>query len=572
MMKRKPLMKWHLEKINKIRKQLDTNEKDMNTGEENSDMSNTKYLEKFQPITSNELKSIICSMKTKTCKLDPIPTQFVKKFMQYLLPIILHVINSSIHNKVFPNILKKAIVTPLIKDKSKSHDEYSNYRPVSLTPFLAKVLERALYPQINHHIESNNLHCKFQSSYRKNFSCETALTRVVGDIQYFVSEGFCVLLVLLDNSAAFDTVDHSILLKRLELNFNIKQDALCMINSYLSNREFSVAINDEIGKSNHLKHGVPQGSILGPLFYILYVKNVEQILQQNGVEASLYADDVQLYVKFKPELINNAVEIVEKCVKEIKTWMNSCFLKLNPEKTMMKLFTPPKTTLSTFHLNVGSNKLIKPSASVTVLGVELGEKMDFSEFINSKIRSCNFHLRNFKYIKHCLPQKTRILLVNSFIFSVLDYSNVLLVCLPGYQIEKLQKIMNKAVRFILNVRFDEHITPYLFQLHFLPVKLRIKFKTCLIAFKIVNKIAPEYLEENFKMFTPNSSINLRPGTGRDEKMIDMDLKQRKKNILYTNLVLNWNNLPQNIRKITSLNSFKSELKTHLFKIAFKEFL
>lgn len=196
----------------------------------------------------------------------------------------------------------------------------------------------------------NRITCtaNFSPLTEKNFSCETALTRVVGDIQYFVSEGFCVLLVLLDNSAAFDTVDHSILLKRLELNFNIKQDALCMINSYLSNREFSVAINEEIGKSNHLKHGVPQGSILGPLFYILYVKNVEQILQQNGVEASLYADDVQLYVKFKPELINNAVEIVEKCVKEIKTWMNSCFLKLNPEKNHDETFHPAKNNLINF--------------------------------------------------------------------------------------------------------------------------------------------------------------------------------------------------------------------------------
>jgi hypothetical protein len=468
--------------------------------------------------------------------------------------------------------VKKAIVTPLIKDKTKSHDEYSNYRPVSLIPFLAKVLERVLYPQINDHIESNNLHCKFQSSYRKNFSCETALTRVVGDIQNFVSEGFCVLLILLDNSAAFDTVDHNILLKRLTLNFNIKQDALCMIKSYLSNREFSVAINGEIGKSNHLKHGVPQGSILGPLFYILYVKNVEQILQQNGVEASLYADDVQLYVKFKSDLINTAIEIVEKCIKDIKTWMNSCFLKLNPEKTMMKLFTPPKTTLATFRLNVGSNRIIEPSSSVTVLGVELGEKMNFAEFISSKIRSCNFHLRNFKYIKHCLPQKTRILLVNNFIFSILDYSNILLICLPDYQIDKLQKIMNKAVRFILDIRFDEHITPYLFQLHFLPIKFRINYKTCLIAFKIVRKIAPEYLEENFQMFTPNSSINLRPGTGRDEMMMQINLNQQKKNIIYTKIILNWNKLPQTIRNITSLNTFKSELKTHFFKIAFKDFL
>ena len=207
-----------------------------------------------------------------------------------------------------------------------------------------------------------------------------------------------------------------------------------------------------------------------------------------------------------------------------------------------------------------------------MLGVELGEKFNFSGFITNKMRTCNFHLRNFKQIKYCLPRKTRILLVNNFIFSTLDVCNSLLVCAPNYQIQILQKIMNKAVRFILDVRFDEHMTPFLCQLHFLPVKFRIKFKICLIAFKIVQTTAPQYLIDNFKMFKPNCNITLRLGKGRDTNMMEINLDQQKKNTIYTQIILEWNKLPLNIRSISELHSFKKQLKTYLFKTAFENLL
>ena len=158
------------------------------------------------------------------------------------------------------------------------------------------------------------------------------------------------------------------------------------------------------------------------------------------------------------------------------------------------------------------------------------------------------------------------------ILSTLDYCNALLLCLPDYKIQLLQKVMNKAVRFILNLRYREHIRPFLHQLHFLPVKFRIKFKACLIAFKMVNRVSPQYLTEKVELFTPNPMLNLRPGVGRDEKTIIVSLKQQKKNTIYTKIILEWNNLPQKIRLNTDLAKFKSELKTHFFEAAFMDLL
>ena len=185
--------------------------------------------------------------------------------------------------------------------------------------------------------------------------------------------------------------------------------------------------------------------------------------------------------------------------------------------------------------------------------------MNFENFIRNKIRICNLHLRNFRQIKYCLPTNTRILLVNNFILSTLDYCNSLLICQPQYQIQRLQKLMNKGVRFILDLQFDEHITPFLCQLHFLPVQFRIRYKICLIAHKIVYHIAPEYLVENFKMFQPNENINLRPEIGRDKYMMQINLSQQKKSNLYTKIILEWNGLPVQIRSIGQINCFKTEL-------------
>ena len=204
----------------------------------------------FKKLTLADLKLIFSSMNNKTCKLDPAPTFLIKKCFIQLSPLILHIINKSFEENIFPDSLKHALVTPIIKDANGSVDDFKNYRPVSNLPFISKVQERAAYIQLNEHIENNKLHSQFQSSYRKNHSCETAMFKVIGDIQKSVSENNNVALVLLDSSAAFDTVDHNILLKRLENNFGIKDKALEWIRSYLTNRTFSVVVNKAKSQPN----------------------------------------------------------------------------------------------------------------------------------------------------------------------------------------------------------------------------------------------------------------------------------------------------------------------------------
>jgi hypothetical protein len=470
--------------------------------------------------------------------------------------------------------LKNALVTPVIKSESKDSEEFQNYRPISNLAFLSKLIEIIMYLQIYHHIETNGLFPKHQSSYRANHSCETAMVKVIEDMQRMLGQKNYVVLVLLDSSAAFDTVDHNLLLTRLEQNFFVKNDALCLIKSYIENRSFSVVINDEISSPKPLTYGVPQGSVLGPLFYLLYTKEMEKIVESYGLKAHVYADDCQIYFSFEPGHKNDAEAKLKECMNNIKLWMNQSFLKLNPEKTSIKVFTPKSLQ------NIVTNPFcfdddgtcVQPSPTVKVLGVTLGAKLDFHDFAAKKIQICNLHLRNLRSIKNAIPQNVKVMLVTNLIISNIDYCNALLMCAPNYIVLSLQRTLNKAVRFIFNLKRTDHISRYLYQLHILPVKYRIKFKVSLIAFKIVRKTAPEYLQENFTMFRPTTAINLRPARSRDRLMFDVNVDEYMAKSCYSAIIAEWNGLPYALRAITTIEGFKRQLKTYYFKEAYAQFL
>ena len=564
------MSKYYVEKIRKIREEINPDNAVNKTNQfiKNSENDFTN----FSPITLVALEKLVKGINNKTSRSDPVPTEIIKQNLTAVLPLIQYIINSSFSQKTFPDQLKLAYITPIIKDASKSHEDYKNYRPVSSLPFLSKILEKAIYDQLYHHVQSNQLHSHFQSAYRKHHSCETAMLRTVTDIQEMLADKSYVALVLLDLSAAFDTVDHRLLLCRLENHFQIKGNALELIRSYLDKRTFRIVINDTIGDPTFIRYGVPQGSILGPFFYDLYTYEIEQIVQQHGMMVHIYADDIQIYLCFKPELQSISQDKVQDCIKDLKFWMKNSFLKLNPDKTQIKLFTPRGKLVDSneFALSDG-NSTIESVPTVKVLGITLGAGKMFSKFVEKKINICNFHIRNLKTIRKCIPQKVKIQAINSLVIPTLDYCNSMLLCSPSCIIP-LQRTMNRAIRYVFNLRKYDRISPFLFKLHILPVSFRLKFKACLLAFKIISKQAPDYLLEKFELFEPTTTIEFRSGSGRDRLMFKEDLQDKLKETLSTKIISEWNKLPLSIRKIKCTNTFKSNLKTVFFKEAFKEFL
>ena len=526
----------------------------------------------FTEVTNEELKLILKSIKRKTCDLDPIPTTILVTVFNELLPFLLHLINQSILTSTFPDNLKTATVSPVIKNKKEDINTLSNYRPVSNLPFLSKVFELFLYYQLDYFLENYKLHSTYQSAYRQHNSCETAMVWEVDIIQQNMFNKNCVALLILDSSCAFDTVDHTILLDKLKTNFHIGTHALNLIKSFLNNRNFSVKINNTNSKTRPLKYGVIQGSLLGPLMYILYTKDIELIAKKHGLQIMSYADDVQLFISFKIEEIDHVKQTLTNCLKDVINWTNMNFLKLNTNKTQLKLFNPTSSPL-TFQLKL-DGQTIELVDEIKILGVIIKNNLNFQSFISKKVRSCNFKLRNLWHIRRSLPVQTRITLITNMILSDLDYCNSTLACATAKLIQPLQKILNRSARFIFNINPFSHISPYLKRLHFLPITYRIKFKTSLLCFKIFNKMAPDYLLDNFPRFEHNTRINLRTetGRGRDNYMFAIQLPPHKKETLFYKMKAEWNQLPLKIRKtkLEDINIFKKNLKTHYFKQAFPE--
>ena len=251
------------EKITKIRRNISSS--GASPASYSAYPQHDETLTMFSNLSPDDVKQLVLDMNSKSCSLDPIPTWLLKECLEELLPIITHIINTSLDNSTFPNFLRHATITPNIKNKNGDTEVYTNYRPISNTPFLAKLLEKAALVQINQHIDSAKLHSEVQSGYRKYHSCETATLKIVNDIKENVVRGEITALLLLDLSAAFDTVDHSILLERLNKSYGIKGGVIKWLKTYLSNRTYSVHINGYDSEKINMQFGVLQGTILGPL-------------------------------------------------------------------------------------------------------------------------------------------------------------------------------------------------------------------------------------------------------------------------------------------------------------------
>ena len=210
---------------------------------------------------------------------------------------------------------------------------------MSRLSFLSKLIERVIAARLSSHLSSHNLMSKLQSAYRKFHSSETALLYVQNDILASLDAGHSTALLLLDLSAAFDTRDHSILTHRLQHWFGISSTALNLLSSFLSDRFQTVLTPASKSNPVLLEYGVPQGSVLGPLFYSLYTTPLHSIISKYpGLRCHFYADDTQIYLSFSPELASSAFTSIEICIKDIFSWMMGNKLSVNPDKTEYLLF------------------------------------------------------------------------------------------------------------------------------------------------------------------------------------------------------------------------------------------
>ena len=440
-----------------------------------------------------------------------------------------------------------------------------NYRPVSNLPYISKVLEKAVDCQLERHLSDNSLHEERQSAYKQFHSTESALLCVQNDILCSLDRNEATVLVMLDLSAAFDTIDHHTLLCRLEQHFGIIGKPLQWMKSYLNDRYQTVCIGGELSKPVHMTFSVPQGSVLGPKNYIMYTKPVGAICRKHNLKHHFYADDSQLYMAFEPREPMSRDEIlqrIEACLNDIVSWMNKNFLKLNADKTEVIVFVPRRSKVDDITVRVG-DAVIKPSSAVKNLGALLDSNLDMEQQVNSISRSCYMQIRHIGQIRKYLTVDATRSLVNSLVTSRLDYCNSLLCGSPKYILNKLQNVQNTAARVISKTSRYSHITPVLKELHWLPVHIRVQYKVLTYVFKALHGQAPVYIQNLLSVYRPRRELR-----SQNESLILVVPRARTTTYgdraFMTAAPKLWNRLPDKIRNSETLPVFKRALKTHLF--------
>ena len=528
----------------------------------------TATMDSFQPIAMEKLKKLVLSGNSKCCSLDPIPTSLLKEHLDTLLPVIDQIVNKSISTGYFPSTLRIARVSPILKKPSLDKEVFKNYRPVSNLPYLGKLIERVAVQQLKEYRTENNLFEKCQSAYREFHSTETALLKITNDLLLAMDTKQCALLVLLDLSAAFDTVNHDILLECLEEDFGLSGTVLAWMHSYLSDREQAVVINGTSSDPQPLTVGLPQGSNVGPGEFPTYASPLFRIARNHGIQIHMYADDTQLYLAFNPQEFLAAKAQMEACLADMKDWMSKNHLKLNEDKTEF-LVVGSKVAVNKIsdplNIEIG-DATIEASDKARNIGVVMDCHLSMTSQVNSITKSCYVHLRNIARIRPNLTEDACATLVHAFVTSKLDNANSLLIGLPDKLIRKLQLIQNHAARIVTRSKKNDHVTPLLKRLHWLPIKSRIHYKVCLLTFKCLHGKAPAYLAEMLTPYEPTRT--LRSGSQGLLTVPQSRLKTAGDRCFKVAAPRIWNTLPEDVRNCQELEAFKQSLKTHLFRLAY----
>ena len=522
----------------------------------------------FEKVSQLTVKECILNSAPKSCELDPIPSKLLIECLDSILPSLTDLFNSSLASGIFPQCFKSALVTPILKKRCLDHNDLNNYRPVSNLCFIAKILEKLVLSQVSSYLNSHNLYNTCQSAYRPGHSTETALLKVVNDLFLSLNKGNISVLALLDFSSAFDTIDHTILVHRLHTDFGFTDTVLQWFSSYLTDRTQYVSLCNHCSDFAPVHSGVPQGSVLGPMLFTMYIKPLSAIIDSHSIIHHSYADDLQLQMSAPPDRISELLHSMQSCISDVKAWATANMLKLNDSKTELMLVTSKRSK----HLHnlptsiTMGNAQIPFKQSVKNLGFTLDCHLTMNAHVCNIARTCYYELRRLASIRRFLTSTATATLVSAFVLSRIDYCKSLLFGSTNDVTSHLQRIQNYVARVIFCLPMSSSITIHLKSLHWLPVKVRSTYKIACLCYHCHSSTAPSYVTDMLHkkpLHTRNtrSSSYTMPLLNRPAHS-KATLGDRSFSFASSSV---WNSIPNDVRCAPSLSSFKSRLKTYLFR-------
>ena len=511
----------------------------------------------FSLMTEGKILKYLNSLSpNKATGLDGLPSRFIKDGAPIIAGPLTHIINLSLIQGIIPTELKCAKIVPLYKKNDRL--SVGNYRPVSILNVFSKVIEKVVYDQVNDYLKEKHLIYKFQSGFRSGFSTDTCLLHLIDYIRLEHDKGNVVGMILLDLQKAFDTVNHSILLSKLKA-CGLGNDICNWFSSYLSERQQLVDVFGTFSNSLPVTCGVPQGSILGPLLFLLYVNDMPAVVKNKLL---LYADDSAILVSGKN--ISQVEQALSEDLFSVSQWLVDNKLSLHLGKTESILFGSKRKLHSESNLKIKCNETsISSTSSVKYLGVTIDQFLSFKDMAETVIKKANARLSFLYRKKEYLNFQMRKLLFTSLIQCHFDYASAVWYNgLTQNLKNKLQTTQNKLIRFIFDLDPKSHIGSEHFRiLNWLPVQSRVEQIMLCQVFKINKNVAPEYLKQHFVAQTAQHNHRTRLSV-KGGYSIPKVKTSGSKTFCYVATKI-WNNLP---RELTTIDKYKP------FKIAVKDFL
>lgn len=461
----------------------------------------------FQQVNEFTVYKIINEISSNAIGCDGINITLIKLCCPHILPYVTHIINFCLTENAFPTMWKRAVVTVL--PKKVSPEDYKDLRAISILPAFSKIFEKIIEHQIRPYLLHNNIIPSVQSGFRSGHSCTTALLHIVDDIMGSTDRGQCTVLTLLDFSRAFDTLNYDIFEAILHY-FGFSEGAISLLDSYIRNRQQKVCIDNESSNYITLKSGVPQGSILGPLLFTLYSSQLIKCLSHCQIH--FYADDAQLYHSFPASDIDNACSNINSDLKNFVEISKDHCLVINPSKSNVIIFGPKNqrnVVNNSIQVSV-DNTIVEPTNEVKNLGVIIDNDLRFRSHVNKLIQKAYYALKLIYGNRHCLPQKTKVMLCETLVLSLFHFADSLYgPSLTLLYRTKIQKIQNSCLRLIFGIRKRERISHKLRELGWLSMEYRRLLHSACLYYKIIVNKSPEYLYKKIRFRTDVHNLNIR---------------------------------------------------------------
>ena len=512
----------------------------------------------IKPIDESTVFKMLLKLNVnKAAGIDSLGPRLLKLSAPIISKCVTHMINQSITCGFFPDDLKIAKVTPIYKKGDRS--DPGNYRPISILPTISKLYERHVASQIHEYLSKFNLLHKEQSGFRQFHSCQTALTKLIDTWLKEMDDGNVTGVSFLDFRKAFDLVNHNILLDKLKC-YNFTDSAIQWISSYLNQRTQSVHLGNAQSSRRNITCGVPQGSVLGPLLFLIYINDLPLHVKHSNL--SLFADDATLHKSAASmESINGHIA---SDVDNVNKWCreNAMVINENKSKCMVIGTSQRISKLQSKSLSIVVNENTLDNVDTEkLLGIHIDPNLQFNKHVDHVCRTIASKIALLKRIKRYLPLSYRKLYYNAYILPCIDYCLTIWGNAAKCHLERIHKLQKYAARIILDAPPDSPSLPLFQELGWMNVFERVEFNKGVLLYKITHNMCPEYLSDMFT-FQSSSSYGLR--SIEAQKMCIPRHKNElfKRSLQYSGAII-WNTIPLHIKEASTLQTFKNNLSKYI---------